>query len=85
MDGVGRVRGSYREVLVGTRGANVWVRPAASQSVVVTVLRLAELVQEENDRLEAQNQDDAADEACRVERGVLMWGGGGHHGGICDI
>lgn len=85
MDGVGRVGGSYQEVLVGTRGASVGVRPAASQGVVVTVLRLAELVEEENDGLEAQNQDDATDEACRVERGVLMWGGGGHHGCLCDI
>ena len=52
-----------------------------SEGVVVAVFGLAELVQEEDDRLQAQDQHDAPDEACRVEGGGLAGGRGWDHCG----
>lgn len=49
--------------------------------MVVTVPGLAELVEEEDDRLQSQHQHDAADEAGGVKGGVLMRGRGGRHWG----
>lgn len=50
---------------------------AASKGVVVTVLGLAELVEEEDDGLEAQDQHDSTDEAGGVERVLVrFWAGG---------
>lgn len=74
----GRGRGgvfSGRFCVVGMRSE------AASKGVVVTVLGLAELVEEEDDGLEAQDQHDPADEAGGVE-GVLLrfWAGGDRRG-----
>lgn len=45
--------------------------------MVVTVLGLAELVEEEDHGLKAQDQHDAADEAGGVERVLVRLGGGG--------
>ena len=50
-----------------------------SEGVVVAVFGLAELVEEEDDRLQAQDQHDAPDEAGRVEGGRLAGGRGGDH------
>lgn len=54
---------------------------AASKGVVVTVLGLAELVEEEDDGLEAQDQHDPADEAGGVERVLVRFWAGGHRRG----
>lgn len=47
-----------------------------SEGVVVAVFGLAELVEEEDDGLQAQDQDYPADEAGGVEGGVLLGGAG---------
>lgn len=66
-----------------------WIVSTSSKGVVVAVLGLAEFVEEEDDRLQAHHQHDTADEACRVEGGVLVGGGrrrggiGGCDGGVC--
>lgn len=77
--------GLLREVLVGggkveLRGSR---RAAASKGVVVAVLGLAELVEEEDDGLQAQDQHYSTDEARSVE-GVLVRGRrGGNWCGAC--
>lgn len=58
---------------------SVGARPdAASKGVIVTVLGLAELVEEEDHGLKAQDQHDAADEAGGVEGVLARLGGWGH-------
>lgn len=44
----------------------------SSEGVVVAVLGLAELVEEEEHSLQAQDQHDAPNEACCVKRCILM-------------
>lgn len=51
---------------------------AASKGVVVTVLGLAEFVEEEDHGLKAQDQHNSPDEACGIERVLVRLGGGGH-------
>lgn len=57
---------------------------AASKGVVVAVLGLAELVEEEDHSLQAQDQHYSTNEACSVE-GVLLRGRRGDNwcGTIC--
>lgn len=62
---------SGRLWLVGRRSE------AASKGVVVTVLGLAELIEEEDHGLEAQDQHDSTDEAGGVERVLVRFGAGG--------
>lgn len=63
-------RGSSWRGKVELRGSR---RAAASKGVVVAVLGLAELVEEEDDGLQAQDQHYSTDEARSVE-GVLVRG-----------
>lgn len=56
--------------------------------MVVAVFRLAELVQEEDDGLQAQDQHDPPDEAGGVKRGGLGGARGGRprgHGGVAAV
>lgn len=50
---------------------------APSKGVVVTVLGLAEFVEEEDHSLKTQYQHDSADEAGGVEGVLVRFGGGG--------
>lgn len=64
--------------LVGGDGSSdVGPSAAASKGVVVAVLGLAEFVEEEDDGLQAQDQDDPADEARGVEGVLVRHGSGG--------
>jgi len=66
-----RVGSLLCKVLVG--GDRSSESAAASKGVVVAFLGLAELVEEEDHGLQAQDQHDAANEACSV-KGVLVRG-----------
>lgn len=54
-----------------------------SQSVIVAVLGLAELVEEEDDGLKAEHEDDPADETGGVERRLLRIGRQRRRGDVC--
>ena len=58
-----------------------WGMGTGSEGVVVAVFGLAELVQEEDDGLQAQDQHDAPDEAGCIEGGGLAGGLGGDQWG----
>lgn len=62
---------SGRFLFEGTRS------DAASKGVVVTVLGLAEFVEEEDHCLKAQDQHDSADEAGGIECVLVRFRGGG--------
>lgn len=73
------MKGACREGSLLLKAAVVgdgrWLRDpgvrTASKSVIVAVLGLAELVEKEDDGLEAQDQHDAPDEARSVKRALV--------------
>lgn len=62
---------------MGDGSSDVGPSAAASKRVVVAVLGLAELVEEEDDGLQAKDQHDPADEARGVEGVLVRRGRGG--------
>lgn len=81
-NGIGGTRDTeetaWKHCLTG-QGPTVRGRGGLLEGVIIAVLGLAELIKEEDDRLQAEHQHDAADEAGRVKGGVLRRNAGGTH------